>query len=91
VADFIFEAANDPAVSPEVHSVFLKRGIFDINDFIANNRGVVVSYAELNRLLQPETLLIESVERVLERILPLAKTEIFYLEQWRLTWLRITS
>jgi len=34
---------------------------------------VVVSYAELNRLLQPETLLIESVERVLERILPLAE------------------
>ncbi len=73
MADFIFEAANDPAVSPEVYSVFHKRGIVDINDFIANKGGVVVSYAELNRLLQPETLLIESVERVLERILPLAE------------------
>ena len=31
------------------------------------------SYAELNRLLQPETLLIESVERVLDRILPVAE------------------
>jgi len=72
VADFIFEAANDPAVSPEVYSVFHKRGIVNVNDFIANKGGVVVSYAELNRLLQPETLLIESVERVLERILPVA-------------------
>ena len=72
VADFIFEAANDPAVSPEVYSVFHKRGIVDVNDFIANKGGVVVSYAELNRLLQPETLLIDSVERVLERILPVA-------------------
>ncbi len=73
VADFIFEAANDPAVSPEVYSVFHKRGIVDVNDFTANKGGVVVSYAELNRLLQPETLLIESVERVLERILPVAE------------------
>lgn len=72
VADFIFEAANDPVVSPEVYSVFHKRGVIDINDFIANKGGIVVSYAELNRLLQPETLLIESVERVLERILPVA-------------------
>ncbi len=73
VADFVFEAANDPAVSPEVYSVFHKRGIVDVNDFTANKGGVVVSYAELNRLLQPETLLIESVERVLERILPVAE------------------
>jgi len=73
VADFIFEAANDPAKSPETYLVFHKRGIININDFIANKGGVVVSYAELNRLLQPETLLIESVERVLDRILPVAE------------------
>jgi glutamate dehydrogenase (NAD(P)+) len=73
VADFIFEAANDPALSPDVYSVFQKRGIININDFLANKGGVVVSYAELNRLLQPETLLIESVERVLERIIPVAE------------------
>jgi len=73
VADFIFEAANDPATNEEAYSVFHKRGIININDFIANKGGVVVSYAELNRLLQPETLLIESVERVLDRILPIAE------------------
>jgi len=73
VADFIFEAANDPAKNPETYSVFHKRGIININDFVANKGGVVVSYAELNRLLQPETLLIESVERVLDRILPVAE------------------
>lgn len=72
VADLIFEAANDPAVTQEAYIVFHKRGIININDFIANKGGVVVSYAELNRFLQPETLLIESVERVLERILPVA-------------------
>jgi len=73
VADFIFEAANDPARSAEAYLVFHRRGIIDINDFLANKGGVVVSYAELNRLLQPETLLIESVERVLDRILPVAE------------------
>ena len=73
VADFIFEAANDPAKDEETYLVFHKRGIVNINDFIANKGGVVVSYAELNRLLQPETLLIESVERVLDRILPIAE------------------
>jgi len=73
VADFIFEAANDPARSVEAYLVFHRRGIIDINDFLANKGGVVVSYAELNRLLQPETLLIESVERVLDRILPVAE------------------
>ncbi len=72
VADLIFEAANDPAVNEETYTVFHRRGIININDFIANKGGVVVSYAELNRLLQPETLLIESVEGVLERILPVA-------------------
>lgn len=73
VADLIFEAANDPAKNPETYLVFHKRGIININDFLANKGGVVVSYAELNRLLQPETLLIESVERVLDRILPVAE------------------
>ena len=73
VADFIFEGANDPAKTPDTYSIFHKRGIVNINDFLANKGGVVVSYAELNRLLQPETLFIESVERVLERILPVAE------------------
>lgn len=73
VADFIFEGANDPAKTPDTYSIFHKRGIVNINDFLANKGGVVVSYAELNRLLQPETLLIESVERVLERIIPVAE------------------
>lgn len=73
VADFIFEAANAPTVSQGAYTVFHKRGIVNINDFIANKGGVVISYAELNRLLQPETLLIESVERVLERIIPIAE------------------
>ena len=73
VADFIFEAANDPATTPETYTVFHKRKIININDFVANKGGVVVSYAELNKLLQPETLLIESVERVLDRILPVAE------------------
>ena len=73
VADLIFEAANDPAKTPETYQVFHKRGIINVNDFVANKGGVVVSYAELNKLLQPETLLIESVERVLERIFPVAE------------------
>lgn len=73
MADFIFEAANDPAKTPAAYSVFHERKILNINDFIANKGGAVVSYAELNRLLQPETLLIESVERVLERIIPVAE------------------
>jgi len=73
VADFIFEAANDPAKTPETYMVFHKRKIININDFVANKGGVVVSYAELNKLLQPETLLIDSVERVLDRILPVAE------------------
>lgn len=72
IADFIFEAANDPATSPDVYDVFHKRGVININDFIANKGGVVVSYAELNKLLQPETLLVESVEHVLGRLLPVA-------------------
>ncbi len=55
------EAANDPARSAETYLVFHRRDIIDINDFLANKGGVVVSYAELNRLLQPETLPIESV------------------------------
>jgi len=73
VADLIFEAANDPAKSPETYAVFHKRKIININDFVANKGGVVMSYAELNKLLQPETLLIDSVERVLDRILPVAE------------------
>lgn len=72
VADFVFEAANDPATTPGVYDVFHRRGIVNINDFIANKGGVVVSYAELNKLLQPETLLVESVEHVLGRLLPVA-------------------
>jgi glutamate dehydrogenase/leucine dehydrogenase len=59
--------ANGPAISSEVYSIFHKLGIIDVNDFIVNKGGVVVSYEEL---LQPETLLIESVGRVLERVLP---------------------
>lgn len=73
VADFIFEAANDPATSPDVYTVFLRRGIVNINDFIANKGGAVVSYAELNKLLQPESLLIQSVEQILGRLLPVAE------------------
>jgi len=63
-AKIVAELANGP-VTPEADEIFMKKGIFDIPDFLCNAGGVTVSYFEW---VQNQTGLYWHEQEVFERL-----------------------